>query len=264
MIALVVFLLCGLAGASAFIMASSNAGRHSHSDEQQYYTVSSAALMVVDLLDGLTYTSQEVSYDYERKWNYADGAHTDSDSYKLTVPQLAPSGDAGKGTVSGAAVCESGSSLKLADTIASQCDKIVPFAYVPDKWYLSVREQAGAPVKPESVAPISYVFTIRVEDGTGGAQFDTVQCRLVMTANCDLSLTFRGEGDEYSMTAYWTADVKPVQTTGEPQYEYADGGAVVNGEYTNGSMTQHGTLRVIVTWTQDRVTISRGEAITNE
>lgn len=259
MIALVVFLLCGLAGVTAFLMASTNAGRYAHADEQEYYSVSSATLMLVDMLDGLTYESPQIAYDYERAWDYTGNQHSSTDHYMLTIPDTA-------GTLSGADTVR-GSSLELCPTIGRQCDLLLRYLNVPEEWYARVREQADAPQKPAAVAAVSYPFTVQVP---GDGKYGTVYGRLAMYDNYDLSFTFTtsasasGEdAGEYAMTVYWAASVTPTQVAGTPQYVYADGAAIVGGEYTKGTMTQQHTLNVTVRWDKAKATISRG-AIANE
>lgn len=261
-IALLIFLLCALAGASAYIMAVSNAGRYSHANEQEYYSVSSAALLLVDMMDDIAYTSQLVNYDYQRTWNYADGKHETSDGYTLTIPS------ANLGVMGGgASTLRERSGLKISNVIREQCDKLVPYLNVPEEWYASVAGNAGAPVRPSEVPSVTYEFTVTVQDGSGNAddKYGTVNCKLVMNANYDLLLTFNCGNGEYAITVYWVAEVQAVQTTSEPEYVYADSAVQdENGYYTVGTMTQKRTLQVTVTWKKENVTISRGEAITNE
>ncbi len=260
-IALLIFLLCALAGASAYIMAISNAGRYSHANEQQYYSVSSAALLLVDMMDRIEYTSQLTNYDYQRTWNYADGKHETSDGYTLTIPSV------NSGVMGGDASTLRGSGLKISSVIREQCDKLVPYLNVPEEWYASVAGNAGAPTRPSQVPSVSYEFTVTVQDSSGNTddKYGTVNCKLVMNANYDLLLTFNGGDGEYAITVYWVADVKAVQSTSEPEYVYADSAVQdENGNYTVGTMTQKRTLQVTVRWKKENVTISRGEAITNE
>ena len=96
-LAILIFLLCALAGASAFIMATANAGRYSHSedDQQPYYTVTSAAMLMLDLLDGARYESQPIKYIYERTWHFEEGkteggteeppSHPQTEKYTINI-----------------------------------------------------------------------------------------------------------------------------------------------------------------------------------
>lgn len=273
MIALVIFLLCALAGASAFIMAASNAGRYSHKNEQEYYSVSSAALMIVDMLDELKYTSYNVKYEYERQWSYEEGEHGGTDSYKLTIPDLNSETDSEKDNrMSNATTIRVTSKLDLCREIRKQCDLLVPYLYVPNEWYLMAKAhpygEEPPTEKPENApASISYKFNITVEDKSGNQDttFGKVDCELVMNANCDLIFIFSSENSneeeskEYSISVYWKAEVNSVPTAEKPVYKYVDLDA--NGHYTTGSLTEEHNLKVTVQWNKENVTISRGEAV---
>lgn len=259
MIALIIFLLCALAGASAFIMAASNAGRYSHENDQEYYSVSSAALLMVEIMDDLTYTSKEIKYDYERSWErLEDGSeHTTSEGYTLTMPA-----ETGEMTMAHSTL-RNETKFKLCETIKEQCDKLVRYLNVPDEWYLRVRGQEGAPTRPEKVDTVSFEFTITVQDNNkqNDERFGTVNCKLIMADNYNLLLTFDGGGGEYSITVYWVATVSADPKTNKPVYTYAES---ENGVYRTGSLKEEHTLNVVANWKKKNVTISRGEAITNE
>lgn len=254
MIALIIFLLCALAGASAFIMSASNAGRYSHTDEQKYYSVSSAALMLVDMADDLTYTSQTIEFKYEREWTFStadpSNQHPLTDGYTLTLQPT----EGKPSAMSGATTLRETSKLNFAKAVKEQCDKLVPFLNVPKEWY----DRVETPKKAEKVDSISYRFTISVKDSQ---KFGTVTCKMVMNANYDLILTFNGGDSEYAITVYWVADIKEEKSTKPAEYKYTEAGT---GGYTTGHMTQVDTLKVTVTWSKENVTISRGEAITDE
>lgn len=66
MLALLLFLVCALAGAAAVTAAGSNVGRYSYveEDRQQFLTVTSAAKLIRDELNGLSVTGE---YTYEAK-----------------------------------------------------------------------------------------------------------------------------------------------------------------------------------------------------
>ncbi len=78
LMALLLFLICALAGAAALTAAGSNIGRYSYleEDQQQYLAVSSAAKLFREQLDGL-----EASADFEVK---ADKGNVEFDKDKLT------------------------------------------------------------------------------------------------------------------------------------------------------------------------------------
>lgn len=277
-IALIIFLLCALAGASAFFMAASNAGRYSHPNDQNYYTVSSAALMFVDMLDDLRYESGEVKYVYKRTWEYGkDGKteHTVSDGHTLTIPKDAvwidnddlSNEDKKNGKKASGASTLRKSGLDLCTKILTQSNALVPY-YVPDEWYESadniVKEGDANPFsKPTGdLDRLSYSFTITVP---GDSRFGTVNCTLVMTNNYDLTVTFVGEnsvldkddgaeGGEYAITVYWQAVVEQEKKVGTPKYDY-----YTDTDYKSGKQTQTDTLKIIAEWKKENVTISRGE-----
>lgn len=260
-IALVIFLLCALAGASAFMMAASNAGRYSHSDEQEYYSVSSAVLLFVDMFDEFQYTSDTVKFDYKREWTY-DGEwnydsesnqHTTTDGYTLTMP--------GEGKMDGARTLQGG--LDLCTLLRDHCDLLVPYLNVPNEWYDSAADNEGTPPKrPTSVPTLSYTFSISVEKGdTADDRFGTVECKMLMTTNYDLLFTFKSTTGEYAITVYWPPELEETKKEEKPTYSYT---TKENGVFVNGSMVQNRTLSVVAKWLKANVTISRGEAITGE
>lgn len=269
-IALVIFLLCALAGASALIMAAANAGRYSHSDEQEYYSVSSAALMVVDMMDDLTYQSSAITYTYERNWKYVGSGsgqseHTTSDGYHLEignpVGKLLDKNTDGEGGASSWREKVKG----FCNTIKEQCDLLVQYLSVPQEWYDSVKSNADEPKKPEKVETVTYELQFTVENNT---LFGTVNCKLVMADNYNLTLTFTAEStsgsgnnqdSRYSITVYWVPTVTAEPKAEEPKYEYTQ---QTDGSYRTGYMTQKHTLTVKVKWEKENVTISRGDATT--
>ena len=250
MIALIIFLLCALAGVSAFLMAATNVGRYAHTEEQEYYSVSSAALMVVDMLDGLKYESGKITYVYERFWEYVNGSQrTASDKYTLTIPAERGnwSKDSGAGTLRG-------SHLQLCSTILSRCNELIPY-FVPGEWYDGVKNNEGldVPRKPDKdLAPVEFNFTVTVPDDN---RFGTVKCKLVMNTSYDLNLTFSGENGEYAISVYWQATLSQTKTTGNPIYDYT---TPTGEQYTKGHLTQTDELTITAKWKKDNVTISRG------
>lgn len=269
-IALLIFLLCALAGVSALMMAASNAGRYSHKSEQEYYTVSSAALMIVDMLDDLQFTSKEVEYDYTRTWDYTNGKHKESDSYSLKLPDSTTT----TSTMSGAKTLRTEGSLTLCSKIQAHCEKLVPYLNVPNEWYESVKGKKGQPERPENIEAFKpYSFTISVKSSEDGKSdvFKPVKCTLEMGSDYNLLFSFQVENTvegeeegsklvtgEYAISLYWQAKVDFVQKTGEPQYTYAEKDSA--GEFVSGSMLQHRTLQVTAQWRREDVVISRGEA----
>ena len=264
-IALLIFLLCALAGVSALMMAASNAGRYSHKSEQDYYSVSSAALYFVDLFASstLTYTSKQIAFEYKREWTFdaategSDPAnqHNSTDSYNLTIPTESGSMSGGSYTFR----TESGKTdgFKLQSIICGQCDKIVPYLNIPDEWYARVKDNEGDPPKrPAAPEPVTDKFTFTMKDYP---QFGTVTCTMRMEANYDLLFTFLSESGGYSITLYWVAEVDPAIVAKDPEYVYADVDETNN--FKKGYLRQISTLIVTVKWRKSNITISRGETV---
>lgn len=89
-IAILIFMLCALAGVTALTMSMSNGGRYSHGEDRQpYYAVSSAALLLLDMMDKTSYTSYEIQYTYQRHWEYdttdPNNAHPQDDGYQINL-----------------------------------------------------------------------------------------------------------------------------------------------------------------------------------
>ena len=90
--ALLVFMLCVVAGTAALTAASSNAGRFSHagSDQQQYLSVSSAAGLLRDEFGGATFTAKislKETYTWAYRPIYSD---PDDDSSEIVGYELDP------------------------------------------------------------------------------------------------------------------------------------------------------------------------------
>lgn len=242
-IALIIFLLCALAGASALAMAATNAGRYSHKNEQEYYPVSSAALLFVDMMDGLKYTSSPVDFNYIHSWEYtSEGGHTTSDAYTLSITDSAKPAKLNGDKLSGM--------TNLKEMITKQCDALVPYLNVPDEWYQRVKETPGAPTRPDAPSSIEYNFTVQLQNDT----HDAVHGKLIMNANYDIILLFDyGDSGAYSISVYWEAVVNENKTASEPKFDYT-------ADHKKGSQTQNNRLQIVVTWDKANVTISRGEA----
>lgn len=269
-VALVLFMLCALAGASALSMASANAGRLSHrnNDEQPYYSVSSAALLFVDLFHNLRYNSGEVTYTYVREWKYnsADSSRPQTEEYTLNcfdalngkcVPvtgtaDIASRDNESEGDRSFRHKVEA---LKLVKQIGIYCDGLVPYLNVPQEWYESVSKKSEnmETFRPEKSFDFPFDITV------AGNESQSVKGRIIMNSNYDLliSLTCSKNGDSpYSLNIYWEATVTE-KTSSEPnKFEISDGGM--------GKMTTKQTKTVTVNWLKENVTISRGEAVTSE
>lgn len=249
-IALMIFLLCALAGASAFIMASANVGRYAHSQDnrQVYYSVTSAALTIVDLIDGMVYTSDTVNYDYTRKWTYdADNKeHVQSEEYTISIPEK------GKGKLSD--VSSKMLESNIMKNVSEYCDLLVPYLYIPQEWYSTLKNKPTVEsMKPENKLNIK--FKIAPDAGNAGV----VECILMMNYNYDLLFSFSclsGDTTLYSVNLYWVAEVEDPISAKQPEYDYTD-------DRKSGSMHIRQTKTVTVKWSKKNVTLSRGEASSN-
>lgn len=301
MIALMIFLLLALAGASALIMAMANSGRYSHKAEgqQPYYSVSSAALLMMNLLDGTQYKSKEVEYTYQRSWTGGEkdgiGDHTQEDGYTLNFLKKDTKGDyllnsdktewqvdydKIKGTMS-TGEDKTLKDSKLLTEIGNWCDKLVPYLSIPQAWYSTLRNKSvgtdNLPTDPGILAEqfrpapgyICVEFTVETTDET----FGDVSARLIMYANYDILLSFSqkselasgadGEASMYSVNIYWQAEVTEKTSSGAPVYEVnedTDGDGEPDSS-TSGSQTIKQTKRVTVVWDKENAVISRGEAV---
>lgn len=270
-IALILFLLCTVAGVTALTMAATNAGRYSHAqeDRQAYYSVSSAALLMADMLDGLEYRSADVEYDYvsTRTYDAATNSRGQTDTYSLNL--LRPDGAggfdlipekerAGTATLPAAedetegetAEREGLQASKLVAGIRAQCDAVVPYLSVPQAWYRAADPSDKTHAADFMPAERRYAFTVSSAEGGIGK----VNGTLIMGANYDLIMTFSFAaegGAAYAVSAYWKADVREIDEESTPVFSYTDGGDV--------SVTTRQKRTVCVTWDKKNVTVSRGE-----
>ncbi len=286
-VAILLFMLCALAGVSALTMAAANAGRYSHADEdrQPYYSVTSAAFLIADLLDGMNYKSEMIEHSYTHAWTYdsASGGRVATDEYTLSILTDARDPVTGAYTLApltGTTYGESGYRIEiphrmdgdvdletatdtsarhslekwLAKEILLQCDRIVPYLSVPREWYSSVdkvtADGQGGKTSPESYMPstLNYSFSVVPEGG------NPVDVKLVMNATYDLlfSFAYRGaDGASYGVNLYWRATVEETAEKGEPIYSYTESGETA-------SITIKDSKQVRVTWNKADVTISRG------
>lgn len=287
-LALLIFMLSALAGITALTMSMANVGRYSHAadDQQPYYTVSSAALLVVDLLDGTIYTSPEVEYRGIREWQHqTDGAvsgHPQSERYTLnlfaddsqgwawadkrgTIERAYLDAEQKEHTTSDHPLGTTGILTKLID----HCDSLVPYLIVPQEWYSTLRfrdrdgKEQDPAIKVSDFRPetgLDYTFTVEA------AGYGDITGRLVMDADFNILLSFARREDVassdkansfYSINVYWTAT-----TTVKTDSEQAD--FTYTGDGETGSQTSLQKKQVTVRWDKKNVQISRGEAIGNE
>lgn len=278
-LALLIFLLCALAGASALIMAAANAGRYSHmeDDQQPYYSVTSAAMLMIDLLDGATYTSAAINYVYERTWEVTGSAgasdHPQEEKYTINILTKDYRFDttAGKGVFNGKGMEGSGLCTKLRE----YCDKLVPFLGVQDEWYKTVSESLSREgFRPQAKDYLDYTLKITPQDAED--VFGTVVCRVIMQEDYNLIFSFvyqgaadgssgsgSGSGDTgskgslYAANVYWEAEVTQTTESKQSEVVYTQDGSL-------GSMTTTNTKTIKVTWGRANATISRGEAVGKE
>lgn len=278
-LALLIFLLCALAGASALIMAAANAGRYSHmeDDQQPYYSVTSAAMLMIDLLDGATYTSAAINYVYERTWQVTGSAdasdHPQDEKYTINILTKDYRFDttAGKGVFNGKSMEGSALCTKLRE----YCDKLVPFLGVQDEWYKTVSESLSREgFRPQAKDYLDYTLKITPQDAED--VFGTVVCRVIMQEDYNLIFSFvyqgaadgssgsgSGSGDTgskgslYAANVYWEAEVTQTTESKQSEVVYTQKGSL-------GSMTTTNTKTIKVTWDRANATISRGEAVGKE
>ncbi len=251
LLALLIIMICAVAGAGAISMAAANVGRYSHAAEEQqaYYSVTSAATLVRDVFDKVRYTSRGVEFATSTITVYDEAAHNHT---KTTSSAMKYS--------SGAAVMESTSEdanaqgilqSGLGSAITYQFNKIVPFKNVPDDWYERAEGTTDV-TRPSSISAYSHEYTITSSDISIG----TVVGRLFIYDDYNLSFSFTlgtGSGNEvYSVSLYLSAEVKEDTQT-----------AITHSETTNEEREINTTTRkVIVTWPKALATISRGQVVT--
>ncbi len=289
-IAILIFMLCALAGVTALTMSMSNGGRYSHGEDRQpYYAVSSAALLLLDMMDKTSYTSYEIQYTYQRHWEYdntSGNSHPQDDGYQINVlktdsttgnytktlksreelgaEKKSDNKTANKSSMNisnrGDAESESAKKTrhaledsKLYDEIRDRCDLLVPYLSVPQEWYSTLRDKDNQElgIKTEDFMPTTQLdFAFTVSSEEAG----DVQARLIMSSNYNLiiSLSCFKEGKSlFAVNIYWEADVTEKTDSEDADYEYGGG--------KEGTQTIMQTKVVTVTWNKSRAKVSRGE-----
>lgn len=258
-LALIIFLLCALAGASALIMASANAGRYSHSedDQQPYYSVTSAAMLMIDLMDGATYESAPIEYVYERTWRFKEGTtgsvlpdHPQTEKYWINLwDDVAFNSDHKEQILDpntaetviplywklsqayhGGATFEEKEALKgkISGGDEYRLNSIGLYEKVRshcDKLipFLGVEQEWYSTVcefiRREYFMPDYLVYEFTIQAQNDDPTFGTVNCRLIMKENFDIVLSFvyAGENNENAYAANVYWEAKVTQTTDSKQ-----------------------------------------------
>lgn len=264
LLAILIFLLCALAGTAAISMANANAGRYASAtkSQQPYYSVISAALFLRDSMNKMEYQSGTVQYVYTRGWEYDGGEHKPTqETYTLNVGQ-----ETGKDpTVLKGTWSKSDGDIvntNFCNGIREQCDQLVPYLNVPNEWYETVTGVS----KPAAPGTKTVSFEIKPAGADAAPQeLGTVNVTLVLGENYDLLFQCEykdGDASLYSVILYMEATVKVSTSTGVPKYDYTDPDPT-DGVYKEGSLTQTTERTVTVSWEKTRATISRGEEDTD-
>ncbi len=304
-IAIMIFMLLALGGASAIIMATANAGRFAHSakEQQPYYTVTSAANLMLDLMDNSRYISSEIQYTYERNWDYTNDPQNDHpqyDGYKLNFLAIdkttksyykndgrwAVNSDLGNSSIEIKSKSDEGVLAKnnrhileksnMYNSIKGWCDYLMPYLAVPQEWYSTLRNGDGSdpdievkdfrPTNPEALV---FPFTI----STSSATFGEVQAKLIMTGNFDIIMSFSVKGDNELIDGESAINGDSDQTMFAVNVYWkalvdvetgSDAPVYDVGTGTGGTQTIKQTRVVTVNWKKENATISRGEAIIPE
>ncbi len=240
-LALLIVLISTFAGAGVITMAATNMGRYAHDtdDQQAYYSVTSAAILIRDTFAKAQYTSQNAEYKYESKWEYtaaggddnATGVHQLTEYYTLTF--------------NGSGSFELTGDNVFGETIASHMDKVFQSRSIPDEWY----NKSG--MEKSAINSLKdYSFTIT----SGNISIGTVNATLIFGDNYDLLFSFlfqAGNSKLYSVSLYMESEVNDVTKT------------EVKSDPTSSSASETNTTtkHVEVKWPAHKATISRGEAI---
>lgn len=291
LLAISIFLLCALAGASALTAAATNSGRLTHMeyDQQKYLSTASAA----ELLRGnVLFESFEVSYTRKELsvwWYKEDGGvltlkHADTPKYSMfwgqdTVNQCygvpgAPSTGTGvkihEGTADPSKLCEGSIAKKCVDDLLQYS-----IAKVPPEWWSAVlgtppasgsmpSDMADYYNGKSSVAEKELTFTVK-GDGNHGLGEVKVDLTLNTDFSIDADLYFLGDDGvndhEYKMSLKLNALVDTVVKTNSVQgrldrSEFATYDVPPSGVDSAGYDDVTMTITIKVTWPDDMAVIS--------
>lgn len=251
-LALLIVLISTFAGAGVITMAATNMGRYAHDtdDQQAYYSVTSAAILIRDTLAKAQYTSQNAEYKYESKWEYtaAGGEYGDNEKgeHKLTEDYTLKFNGSGSFELTGDNV--------FGAKIVSHMDNVFQSRSIPDEWYnnanATLAEGEQKKLDKPQVSTANFSFTITSDKISIG----TVNATLIIYDNYDLLFSFlfqAGNSKLYSVSLYMESEVNDVTKTD------------VKSDPTSSSASETNTTtkHVEVKWPADKATISRGEAI---
>lgn len=188
LLALTVFLLVALTGTAALTMAASNAGRYTHTrdDQRSYLAVASALSLVRGELEGFSVTAE---------FTYAD---TDGEQ-SLTCTSLTPAGSDLFG--------------KMKSSLLENCKERMAVSLQ------SAYNEAGSTSAWKEVFTAeqkSAVFTLdpTVDETDGGAGIGTVSVRLTVAADGRLTFDFTNVGNETKYATRMT--VGPIESGSVP------------------------------------------------
>ncbi len=250
-VALIIFLVCALAGSLALATASANAGRYAGGkrDGQSYYTVTSAALLLADIFDGMEYGLDNVVFfetqPAEDGQDYACGLNIFK---RGTLPQdgITDLSECGRtfGIPHAAdesprlyAAREDMAASSMAELIGLRCDSLAPRLSIPQEWY----ERMGGNPYEGSPTPDAVVQNFTV--GAEGLEEVTVSLQMEGSYNLTFLLA-AGGGEPYAVKMYWEATVEEdVQTS--------------RGGQTGETVTRTKSLKV--KWEKKNITMSRTE-----
>lgn len=240
--AIMVFMLCILAGVSALTAAASNGGRFTHqeSDQQQYLSVSSALGIFRDQFLNRSYTAtinlvETYSWHYTETEN-ADGTvdRTRHDSTAWSVGPLVSSG-----LIAG----------ELPDTLLKDyLDKLFLNQEVPADW--STKDSTWSrPVTP--VAP-DRTFTVKANDADLANQLGDVTAEFSVNEkgyNVTVYLHTGSGSKLYESSLYMPASVTRSTSSS----------VVTSGDGDSGTKTTTTTLTFTVSWPESDISVIQGK-----
>lgn len=247
--ALLVFLVCALAGAAALTAAASNAGRYSHlrDDQQKYLTLSSAAKLVRGELSAGTFTAS-ATLTMTKTWTLVNVPDTkdpngnviekgysywryDGVEYDLAGASAEASAEDKTAVCTGA----------LTGWLEAGLVKLFNYRDVPAEWWtLANDERPAAPGEP--AVSLTELTAKAGDAGTDGWSLEDVSWSLEADGNYGLTAAFLLPDGEYRTILKLPANVSVSQEVEGPI------SSVINGIKTETTTT---TVTAVVTWPAD-------------